>query len=64
MSTFSLPSIRQLVIVSPTLEAADDLKYLLNLGEPFYDKGVAEFGIENAVFTLGNQFVEIVTSLS
>jgi len=61
--TTTLPSIRQLVIASPSLKAADDLKYLLNLGESFYDKGVAEFDLENAVFALGNQFLEIIAPL-
>ena len=57
------PLIRQLVIASSTLKAADDLKYLLNLGAPFYDKNVAEFGLENAVFAIGNQFLEIIAPL-
>lgn len=61
--TITLPIIRQLVIACPSLKAAADLKYLLNLGESFYDKGVAAFGLENAVFALGNQFLEVIAPI-
>jgi len=63
MSTTYFPRIRQIVIVSRTLATAKDLKYLLNLGAPFHDKGVAEFGLENAVFAIGDQFLEIIAPL-
>lgn len=52
--------IRQLVIAAESLEAADQLQAALELGEPFADPGVAEFGLENAVFALGDQFIEVV----
>ena len=44
--------IRQLVWACESLASADDLKRLLDLGEPFADPGVAEFGLENAVFAM------------
>jgi len=60
MPTTSLPRLRQLVIASDTLQTADQLQQLLGLGEPFADPGVAEFGLNNAVFAIGDQFLEII----
>ena len=56
----SPPRLRQLVIAANSLETADTLKEVLGLGEPFPDPGVAEFGLVNAVFALGDQFLEVV----
>ena len=55
---FRAHRIRQLVWACESLASADDLKRLLDLGEPFADPGVAEFGLENAVFAIGDQFLE------
>ena len=33
----------------------------LGLGEPFADPGVGEFGLHNAVFALGDQFIEVIS---
>lgn len=52
--------LRQLVIAAETLETADLLQEVLDLGKPFADPGVAEFGLENAVFAIGEQFLEVV----
>lgn len=52
--------LRQLVIAAETLKIADQLQTVLDLGEPFADPGVAEFGLKNAVFAIGDQFIEIV----
>lgn len=52
--------LRQLVMACETLETIDNLQYLLALEAPFVDPGVAEFGLTNAVFALGDQFLEIV----
>ncbi|MGB3625763.1 MAG: VOC family protein [Henriciella sp.] len=52
--------LRQLVIAAETAEAADQLKAVLNLGKPYADPGVAEFGLENAVFAIGEQFLEVI----
>jgi len=59
----SLPRIRQLVFACEQLAAADDLKHLLGLGEPFPDPGVKAFGLENSVFAIGDQFLEVVAPL-
>jgi hypothetical protein len=40
---------------------AERLRAELGLGEPFRDPNVAEFGIHNAVFALGDQFVEVIS---
>ncbi len=52
--------LRQLVIAAESLKTADLLQEVLDLGEPFADPGVAEFGLENAVFAIGDQFIEVV----
>lgn len=52
--------IRQLVIAGRSAETADLLGRALGLGEPFKDPGVAEFGLDNAVFAIGDQFLEVV----
>jgi len=52
--------LRQLVIAAETLVVADTLAEVLGLGEPFLDPGVAEFGLVNRVYALGDQFLEVV----
>jgi hypothetical protein len=42
-------------------EVADPLRETLGLGEPFHDPGVAIFGLRNAVFALGDCFLEVVS---
>ena len=54
--------LRQLVIASESLETADQLREVLDLGEPYADPGVAEFGLENAVFAIGNQFMALLVA--
>jgi len=54
--------IRQIVFAAADLRAgATQLARLLALDPPYRDPGVAEFGLDNAVFVLGDQFVEIVS---
>jgi hypothetical protein len=54
--------LRQAVLVAAELEpAAEALREALGLGEPFRDPGVGEFGLANAVFALGDCFIEIVS---
>lgn len=56
--------IRQIVFAAQDLVAArETLGSLLQLAPPFRDPGVAEFGIDNAVFCLGDQFVEVISPL-
>jgi hypothetical protein len=49
------------VLAARELEpVAAQLRASLGLGEPFADPGVAEFGLRNAVFALGDCFVEVI----
>lgn len=53
--------IRQIVFVVRDLAASSRrLAELFALDSPFRDPGVAEFGIDNAVFAFGDQFLELV----
>ena len=57
--------LRQAVLVARELEpAAERLKVELGLGEPFADSNVAEFGLRNAVFALGDAFLEVISDES
>lgn len=56
--------LRQLVIAARTLDVADTLAEVLGLGEPFPDPGVAEFGLVNRVYAIGDQFLEVVVPVA
>jgi hypothetical protein len=50
------------VLVAEELESvAAELRSALGLQEPFRDPGVGEFGLANAVFALGDCFLEVVS---
>jgi hypothetical protein len=54
--------LRQAVLVAEELEpAAAVLRAGLGLGQPFRDAGVAQFGLSNAVFALGDCFLEVIS---
>ncbi|MGO9488134.1 MAG: VOC family protein [Solirubrobacteraceae bacterium] len=54
--------LRQAVLVAAELEPlAAQLRARLGLNEPFRDPGVAEFGLVNVVFALGDCFLEVVS---
>ena len=54
--------IRQIVFAAQDLaQSREQLAALFGLAEPFRDPGVAEFGIDNAVFSLGDQFIEVIS---
>jgi hypothetical protein len=54
--------LRQAVIVAAELEpAAAELSRALELGEPFRDPGVGEFGLANVVFALDDCFLEVIS---
>src|SRR5918992_2816996 len=56
--------LRQAVLVARELEpVAERLRTELGLGEPFADPNVAEFGLRNAVFALGDVFLEVVAPM-
>src|SRR5205807_1489711 len=62
MSTPSLPRIRQAVLAASDLEAvSEQLRIALGLQEPFHDPAVSFFGLRNAVFALGDTFLEVVS---
>src|SRR3954451_15040739 len=53
--------LRQAVIAAAELEpVAGQLREELGLDEPFADPGVGFFGLHNAVFALGDQFLEVI----
>jgi hypothetical protein len=54
--------IRQIVFVVRDLATTSRrLAELLALDPPYRDPGVAEFGIDNAVFAFGDQFIELIS---
>src|SRR3954452_25171259 len=54
--------LRQVVLVARELDpVAQRLRDELGLGEPFQDPGVGEFGLANAVYALGDQFIEVIS---
>jgi hypothetical protein len=57
--------LRQAVLVAGELEpVAGALRQALDLGEPFRDPGVGEFGLHNAVFSIGDCFLEVISPTS
>jgi hypothetical protein len=53
--------LRQAVLVVADLDpVVARLRSELGFGEPFADPGVGEFGLHNAVFAVGDQFVEVI----
>jgi hypothetical protein len=53
--------VRQAVLAARQLEpVARRLRLELGLGEPFRDPGIDHFGLRNAVFALGDTFLEVV----
>ena len=56
--------LRQLVLACKSQESYGQLQHILGLGEPFHDPGVSEFGLHNAIFAIGDQFLEIVVPVT
>jgi predicted enzyme related to lactoylglutathione lyase len=53
--------LRQAVLVAADLEPVTlRLREELGLGEPFADPGVGEFGLRNAVYAIGDTFLEVI----
>ena len=58
----ALPRLRQAVLAARDLDAvAAELRSELGLREPYADPGVGYFGLRNAVFALGDTFLEVVS---
>ena len=54
--------LRQAVLVARELEPVSRrLRSELGLGEPFADPGVGAFGLHNAVYAIGDTFLEVVS---
>jgi Glyoxalase-like domain len=59
-----MPRLRQAVLAARDLDAvAGQLRATLGLGEPYADPGVEHFGLRNAVFALGDTFLEVVSPI-
>lgn len=59
------PRLRQAVLCARDLEpVVQCLRDELDLGEPYRDPAVAHFGLANAVFAIGDTFLEVVTPVS
>ncbi|MFN8149632.1 MAG: VOC family protein [Solirubrobacterales bacterium] len=59
------PRLRQAVLCARDLEVTvDRLREELGLGEPYRDPAVAYFGLANAVFAIGDTFLEVVSPVS
>jgi hypothetical protein len=57
--------LRQVVLAARDLDrVCDELADVLGLGEPFADPGVAVFGLRNAVFPVGDTFLEVVSPVA
>ena len=58
----ALPRLRQAVVAANDLDATSEaLEKHLGVHDPFHDPGVGHFGLANAVYTLGDCFVEVVS---
>ena len=52
------------MLVARVLEPVSErLRSELGLGEPFADPGVGAFGLENAVYAIGDSFLEVVSPI-
>lgn len=57
-----MPRLRQVVLAARDLDATvAQLRDELGLGEPYNDPGVGYFGLQNAVFAVGDTFLEVVS---
>ena len=54
--------LRQIALAAGDLDAVTSvLCDVLGIGAPFHDPGVGVFGLENAVFAIGDTFLEVVS---
>ena len=55
------PRLRQVALVAHDCDrVAGELRQAFRLAEPFHDPGVGQFGLTNAVFAVGDTFLEVV----
>ncbi len=56
------PRLRQVALVARDCgEVAGQLRQAFGLAQPFHDPGVSQFGLTNAVFAVGDTFLEVVS---
>src|SRR4051812_23528470 len=54
--------LRQVALVARDLDAAvHEVTAVVDVDQPFADPGIAEFGLRNAVFAVGDTFLEVVS---
>jgi hypothetical protein len=59
-----LPRLRQAVVVASDLDATcARLERELAIASPFRDPGIVHFGLANAVYAVGDTFVEVVSPI-
>jgi hypothetical protein len=59
-----LPRLRQVVLAAADLDTVTaSLERELGVKAPFRDEGVGHFGLRNAVYSLGDSFVEVVSPI-
>jgi hypothetical protein len=59
-----MPRLRQAVLAARDLEATvAQLRDEFDLGEPYRDPAVAYFGLANAVFAIGDTFLEVISPI-
>jgi hypothetical protein len=57
--------LRQVALVAPDLgPAVEEISDMLGLEVCFHDPGMAEFGLENAMFAVGDQFLEVAAPIT
>jgi hypothetical protein len=58
----TLPRLRQIALVARDLDSAcSRIESALGVRDPFHDPGVREFGLTNAVYEIGDTFLEVVS---
>lgn len=61
---YACPRLRQVVLVARRLkDVAQRLEQELGLSAAYHDPAVAEFGLENAVYAVGDTFLEVVSPI-
>lgn len=60
-----LPRLRQVVLAAADLAATcSAIEGALGVRDPFHDAGVGHFGLANAVYTVGDTFLEVVSPVT
>ena len=58
----TLPRLRQAVLAAADLDkTCEQLETELGISAPFHDEGVGHFGLRNAVYAIGDTFLEVVS---